>query len=77
LGCKISSEEEKDITSEVSTFLIVLGILNSVLKPNLVHRQSQMNVYNVLAIPSLLCGYEIWTLKQRDIRRLKTAEMNS
>jgi len=25
--------------------------------------------------PTLLYGCEIWTLKQRDIRRIKTAEM--
>jgi len=30
---------------------------------------------NFLAVPSLLYGCEIWTLKQRDLRRLKTAEM--
>jgi hypothetical protein len=32
-------------------------------------------VFSVLAVPSLLCGCEIWTLKQRVIRRLKIAEM--
>jgi hypothetical protein len=31
--------------------------------------------HNTLAIPEHLHGCEIWTLKQRDIRRLKTAEM--
>jgi hypothetical protein len=32
-------------------------------------------VYNIFTIPSLSCGCEIWTLEQRDVRRLKTAEM--
>jgi hypothetical protein len=31
--------------------------------------------YNILAIPSLLYGCEIWKLNQRDINRLKTVEM--
>jgi hypothetical protein len=34
-----------------------------------------LKVYNILTILSLLYGCEIWTLKQRDIRRLKSAEM--
>jgi len=55
--------------------LYILGILNSVLKPCLVQRQSQWKVYNILATPSLLYSYEIWTLKQSDIRRLKAEEM--
>jgi hypothetical protein len=34
-----------------------------------------LKVYNILAIPSILYGCEIRTLKQRDITRLKRAEM--
>jgi hypothetical protein len=34
-----------------------------------------MKLYNILAIPTLVCGPEILTQKQRDIRRPKTAEM--
>jgi hypothetical protein len=52
-----------------------LGILNYVLKPNLLQKQSRLKVYNILPISSLLYGCEIWILKQRDMRRLKKAEM--
>jgi predicted esterase YcpF (UPF0227 family) len=31
----------------------------------------------ILATPSLLYGCEIWTLKQRDIKRLKMTEVKS
>jgi hypothetical protein len=34
-----------------------------------------LKVYNIIATPSLLCGCEIWSLKQRHIRRITTAEM--
>lgn len=34
-----------------------------------------MIIFNILATPSLLCGYEISALRERDIRRLNTAEM--
>jgi hypothetical protein len=55
-------------------FLQILGILNIVLKQNLVKRQPQVNVYNILATALLLYGCEVGALKQRDIRKLKTAE---
>lgn len=75
LGHKVSYEEEKDIMWKISKFLQVLGMLNNILKPKLVQKQSWLKVFNILAIPSLLCDFEIWTLKQRDIRRLKAADM--
>jgi len=40
LGCKILYRVEKDVTSKTCKFLQILGILNNVLKPNLVQRQS-------------------------------------
>jgi hypothetical protein len=39
LGCKISHEKEYTI-SEISNYLRIFGILNNVLKLNLVQRQS-------------------------------------
>jgi hypothetical protein len=47
----------------------------AIFKPNLVQRHYPLKAYNILAIPSLLFGSEFWTLKQRDIRELKVAEM--
>jgi hypothetical protein len=46
------------------------------MKPHLIQRQSRMQVYNISTTPSLLHGYEIWTWKQGDIRRIET-EMKS
>jgi hypothetical protein len=37
-------------------------------------REFSNHVYK-LSVPSLSYGSEVWTLKQRDIRRLKTAEI--
>jgi len=42
LGRKISYEEERDLTSKISRLLQIMGILNYVLKPNLVQRQSHL-----------------------------------
>jgi hypothetical protein len=55
--------------------LQILGILNNALKPDLLQKQCRLKVYSILFIASLLYGCETWTLKQRDIKRLKTAEM--
>jgi len=49
--------------------------MKNILKPNLVQRESRLKVYNILAIISLLYFYKIWKLKQRNVRRLKAAEM--
>jgi len=46
----------------------------NVLKGNFAQRQSRPKVCNILATLPLLYGCEIWTLKQRDVRKLKTAE---
>jgi hypothetical protein len=40
LGHKVSYEEEKDIMWKISKFLQVLGMLNNILKPKLVQKQS-------------------------------------
>jgi hypothetical protein len=44
------------------------------MKPDLVQRQSRLKLYNILAILAVLYDCEIWSLKQRDIRRMKAAE---
>jgi len=49
--------------------------MNNVLKLNLVQRLSRLKMYNILPIQSLLYVREFWTIKQIDVRRLKTAEM--
>jgi hypothetical protein len=62
--------------SKTSEFFKISDILNNVLNPNLIQRQSQLKLCYTLAIKSLLCDCEFCTLKQEgDVRRLKIAEM--
>jgi hypothetical protein len=75
LGCNISYQEEKHIHSKITKFLQILGVLNNKLKPNLVQRNTRLQLYKTLALPALLYGSEIWTIKQCDKNRLRTAEM--
>jgi hypothetical protein len=55
--------------------LQILGFLNNTLKPNLAQRSTRLQLYKTLALPTLLYGSEIWTIKQCDKNRLRTAEM--
>jgi hypothetical protein len=75
LGCNTSYQEEKDIHSKITKFLQILGLLNNTLKPNLVQRSTRLKLYKTLALPTLLYGSEIWTIKQCDKNRLRTPEM--
>jgi hypothetical protein len=75
LGCYISYQEEKDIHSKITKFLQILGLLNNTLKPNLIQRRTRLKLYKTLPLPTLLYGSEIWTIKQCDKNRLRTAEM--
>jgi hypothetical protein len=58
-----------------SKFLQILGYLNNTLKPNLVQRSTRLKLYKTLALPTLLYGTEIWTIKHCDKNRLRTTEM--
>jgi hypothetical protein len=52
-----------------------MGLLNNTLKPNLLQRSTRLKLYKTLVLPILLYGSEIWTVKQCDKNRLRTAEM--
>jgi hypothetical protein len=51
LGGKISYEEVKEITSNISKFLQIDGILDNDLIPHLVPGLCQLKAYNILTIP--------------------------
>jgi hypothetical protein len=71
LGCNISYQKEKDTHSKITKFLQILGFLNNTLKPNLVQRGTRLKLYKTLALPTLLYGSAIWTIKQCDKNRLR------
>jgi hypothetical protein len=75
LGCSLSYEREKDVTTKVSKFLQITGIINQVLKLSKVQRQTRLRIYNTVAIPILLYGCEAWALKEQDKPRITAAEM--
>jgi hypothetical protein len=44
LGCSLSYEGEKDVRTKVSKFLQITGIINQVLKPTNVQRQTRLRI---------------------------------
>jgi len=63
LGSKFNTNRK---INEQVILLQISGNLMNILKSHLVQRQSRLKVCNISAIPSLLCGYETFILKQRD-----------
>jgi hypothetical protein len=55
--------------------ILVTTLTVNTLKPNLVQRSTRLKLYKTLALPTLLYGSEICTIKQCDRNRLRTAEM--
>jgi len=73
---RMTYEDKNDLTSKVRNFFLqIMGIPNNVFEPNLVQRPSILKMYNILAIPSPLHRCEMWILKVRDTKSLKTTEM--
>jgi hypothetical protein len=44
-------------------FLKIGGLINNTFKPNKVQKGTQIKLYTTLALPVLLYGSEIWTVK--------------
>jgi hypothetical protein len=63
-----------DIDNKLHNDLKITGILNNVFKPQKALKKTRIKLYNTLALPVLLHGSEIWTIKARDARRITAAE---
>jgi hypothetical protein len=63
------------IQQKLATFSYILGILNNSFEPTLLQTFSRIKVYNALAVPIVLYGSEIWTLRNKDKKRLTSIEM--
>jgi hypothetical protein len=64
-GNLISYENEMDIDNKLNNYLKITGIINNVFPPKKSLNKTRIKLYNTLAIPTLLCGSESWTIKAR------------
>jgi len=71
----ISYEKELDIDNKLHNYLKITGIISNVFRPQKTLKKTRIKLYNTLTLPVLLYGSETWTIKARDARRIKAAEM--
>ncbi|KAJ4437904.1 hypothetical protein ANN_13843 [Periplaneta americana] len=74
-GYNLSIFEELDISQEINKYTRAMGVINSVMKPSLVHKHTRIRLYNTLARPMLSYGSEAWTLRKADKSRITACEM--
>ena len=63
------------VKNKLNNYLKITGILNNVFRPQKTLKKTRMKLYNTLALPDLLYGSEMWTIKARDTRIITAAEM--
>jgi hypothetical protein len=73
LWCSMSNEGEKDIDVKIPKFLKITGLINTIFKPSKFQKQTRIQIYNTLALPTLLYGSENWTMKANDETRITAA----
>jgi hypothetical protein len=65
----ISCETELDIDNKLNNYLKITGILNNVFRPQKILKKTRIKLYNTLALPVLLCGSEMGTIKAREYQQ--------
>jgi hypothetical protein len=75
LGCALTYEGEKDMEVKISKFVKATDVINSVFKPSLVQKQTELQVYKTLTRPVLSYGSDAWKIKKADKKRLQASEM--
>jgi hypothetical protein len=64
LGYSLSYEGEKYIHVKISKILKITGLINTIFKTSEVQKQTRIQLYNTLALPTLLYGSENWTMNE-------------
>ena len=54
--------------TSLNKFSFTCGTIRRLLK-NKTQKETQLKFYKVVAVPTLMCGYETWTLLQKDISK--------
>jgi hypothetical protein len=65
----------KEFNNDFKNIAQILGILNNTFKPTLAQKSSRIKVYKTLAVPILLYGSEIWTLRQKNKKLVTSIQM--
>jgi hypothetical protein len=63
------------ITGKISKFLQITGIINRTLKPSQVRKHTRLKIYNTLALPKLIYGFETWAITEQDKYRIMSEKI--
>jgi len=73
----IRYQGDADISSKVVKYIKTMGIINNMLKPSLVQRPTQLQLYKALVLPVLCHKRESLTTRKQEINRIAACEMRS
>jgi len=71
----LSYEKKIDTDSKLNKYLKIAGIINSMFRPQKTLKKTRIELHSTLAFPALSHGSGNWTIKTRDARRIKAAQM--
>ena len=74
LGCSISYQFSNDVEFILTKFLQLMGTTKRIIFKK-VRKETNLKKYNILVLPTFLCGSENWTLTVLQRRRIEAAEM--
>ena len=78
LGSSISADgsSEEDIEQRIGAATRVVGAMRKeVLERRELKKETKLRVFNAMVVPTLLYGYETWTVQKRHESRLQACEM--
>jgi hypothetical protein len=62
-----------DIDNKFNNYLKITGNTNNIYRPQKTLMKTRINLYNTLALQTVLYNSENWSIKVRDTRRIITA----
>jgi hypothetical protein len=74
LGCDVTYDQDGDVNNKLHKFQNICGTIRRNLKKK-TRKGTQLKFYKPMAVPVLMYGSEVWTIKKKDISRIQSAEM--
>jgi hypothetical protein len=74
LGYTLSYISDYDIKEKISLFQRLCGTIRRILY-NKTRKDTQVKLYKIIAVRTLLYGSEAWTMKRADFQKIQTSEM--
>jgi hypothetical protein len=67
---------DQDVLSKLTSYNRAMCVINTIFKPSSVQKHTRIEVYKIARL-ILVFGYEVWTIWERNKKRLTANETNS